>query len=180
MATASQDNHQKTMSDISDDEQMVLDDLPPKPLPPVIHYRDQFTVSASISPSRSSSLQGDKILLPPSALEALLSAASQARQQSSHSSGYGFHGSSSNADRNDGFDALPQPLTFKLSAPNGKFVYAGIREFSADEGEVALSPYLETALFDGSPDKEASLTVAFAPLPKGTFVHLRPDRKSVV
>ena len=170
-----------SMSDTSDDDQMVLEDLPPKPLPPIIHYRDQFTVSASSqSPSRLSSLQGDKILLPPSALEALLSAASRARQHPSQASSYGFHGSGSNADRNDGFDALPQPLTFKLSSAAGKFVYAGIREFSADEGEVVLSPYLTAALFgddalDAAADTTgASLTVAFAPLPKGTFVHLRP------
>ncbi|KAK6614523.1 ubiquitin fusion degradation protein [Botrytis cinerea] len=42
---------------------------------------------------------------------------------------------------------LPHPLTFRLvNSKNGNVVYAGIREFSADEGEVVLSPFLLEAL----------------------------------
>lgn len=42
---------------------------------------------------------------------------------------------------------LPQPLTFRLvNSKNGNVVHAGIREFSAEEGEVGLSPFLLEAL----------------------------------
>lgn len=162
------------------------------PSPPPDAFSSKETPAATLRPRARP--QGDKILLPPSALEALLSAAARARQQansaaasSSHGYGgrstfgslddfrsYGFrNGGASGASGGDGYD-LPQPLTFRLtSAATGQSVFAGIREFSAREGEVVLSEYLQSALgLDDNTDDR--LVVTFYPLPKGTFVHLRP------
>ncbi|EFX00533.1 ubiquitin fusion degradation protein [Grosmannia clavigera kw1407] len=130
-----------------------------------IHYKDVFT---AVPAAAHRPLQGDKILLPPSALQTLLDAAARAQLQA---------GSSSNSSGD-----LPQPLTFRLvNTANQRAVFAGIREFSADEGHVVLSPYLRAALGveddeDGGDNgnKNHLIAVAFAPLPKGTFVHLRP------
>ncbi|OHE99624.1 ubiquitin fusion degradation protein [Colletotrichum orchidophilum] len=144
-------------------------------------------------------LRGDKILLPQSALEQMLAASPRqlppssstftsydplnpyARQQQSL-----YHETS---------QQLPNPLMFRLVNPkNGNIVYAGIREFSAEEGEITLGPYLMEALglhptvfADDSATKEPSdltsgvvfdahprLTVHAKQLPKGTYVRLRP------
>ncbi|CAK7216111.1 hypothetical protein SBRCBS47491_002721 [Sporothrix bragantina] len=192
--------------DDEDDQQMQFEEPQSQQL--AIKYEEVFTIagsktnsslpsSTSASPSpqpdappRPRALpQGDKILLPPSALESLLSAAFRARQQADaknsrtaygtvnafRSFGYS-NGQGPTSSGSDGYD-LPQPLTFRLTSPaTGKSVYAGIREFSAGEGEVVLSSYLRDAL--GLEDVEGveknSLLVASHILPKGTFVHLRP------
>ncbi|CAK7265726.1 hypothetical protein SEPCBS57363_001731 [Sporothrix epigloea] len=194
------------MDDDDEDQQTQLDDQQSQQL--TIHYEERFTItrheaiissptSASPSPQRSALPlphtlpQGDKILLPPSALESLLRAASLARQQADAKNGrpvfgtvintsrninYGNNHKSNGDSGNDGYD-LPQPLTFRLTYPaTGKVVYAGIREFSASEGQVVLSSYLCDALgldqAEGA--DENTVLVTFHPLLKGTFVHLRP------
>ncbi|KAL2265965.1 hypothetical protein VTJ83DRAFT_5317 [Remersonia thermophila] len=114
-------------------------------------------------------LGGDKILLPPSALQELLNLSAA--------------------------DALPHPLMFQLVNPaNGITAYAGIREFSADEHEVVLSPHLREALGiresdripSAPPDKDGDsdmpsemldaprIQVRFKQLPRGTYARLRP------
>ncbi|OAA65483.1 ubiquitin fusion degradation protein [Niveomyces insectorum RCEF 264] len=137
-----------------------------QPQLPTVRYTDSFAVAPADrvgSPGRT--LQGDKILLPPSALEALLSAAARAGPPRTAAAEL----------------ELPQPLTFRLVNPtNQRAVYAGIREFSAAEGQVVLSSYLRTALgLDDDDDDDAStkptvLSVSLHRLPKGTFVRLRP------
>ncbi|EED18372.1 ubiquitin fusion degradation protein (Ufd1), putative [Talaromyces stipitatus ATCC 10500] len=147
----------------------------------------------------SRSLPGDKILLPPSALEQLLSAAPvvqvdnpQTNFHQQHTSifdpfnPYTFaaesraraYASSGGAQQQP---QLPHPLTFRLVNPrNGRVVYAGIREFSAEEGHVCLSKFLLHALeLDGQLEKdekeeEVTVTVHAQQLPKGTYVRLRP------
>ena len=86
---------------------------------------------------------------------------------------------------------LPYPLTFRLVNPkNGRVAYAGIREFSAEEGEAALSDFLRQALdLRGGGAKEdvtgggrkgqnaaagETITVHSRQLPRGTYVKLRP------
>ncbi|KAI0389096.1 hypothetical protein F5Y17DRAFT_155377 [Xylariaceae sp. FL0594] len=118
---------------------------------PGIRWSATFTaVSSSVD------LRGDKIVLPPSALQQLLSA------PTSHENGFDYLPSSFTsfdrrnpyADRHAQPDTsfgnssqLPNPLMFRLVNPaNGKFVHAGIREFSAQEEEIGLSPYLMEAL----------------------------------
>lgn len=108
------------------------------------------------SPSRiTKSLPGDKILLPPSALEQLLAASTVtvSGTNPSHTPFDPFNPYSLTAARQeqsqwrDTLQQLPQPLTFRLVNPKtGNVVHAGIREFSAEEGEVGLSPFLMTAL----------------------------------
>ncbi|KAK1767923.1 hypothetical protein QBC33DRAFT_62155 [Phialemonium atrogriseum] len=166
-------------------------------------------------PSRyaTKDLQGDKILLPQSALEQLLAASTTTGPSSSHtftafdpSNPYSV--AAAQQERSlyrETFQQLPHPLMFHLvNRRNGNAVYAGIREFSAEDGEVALSPYLLEALgireeelktqkpkqdgevidltadgdhdhdHDTAQDGGVSITVKARQLPKGTYVRLRP------
>ncbi|KAI5860896.1 ubiquitin fusion degradation protein UFD1-domain-containing protein [Durotheca rogersii] len=140
-------------------------------------------------------LNGDKIILPQSALEQLLSAASSAPvpAQASASTPLRHSYPSTSArppyasDNHNSHQQLPSPLMFRLvNSASGNAVHAGIREFSAQEGEVLLSPYLMEALginSDGSDgdgnnsdaaEAAARITVHAEHLPKGTYVCLRP------
>ena len=103
----------------------------------------------------SKTLPGDKILLPQSALEQLL-AASTVTVTSRRSNNTPFDPfnpyslAAARAEQSEWRDAqqqLPHPLTFRLvNTKNGNVVHAGIREFSAEEGEIGLSPFLLEAL----------------------------------
>ena len=155
-------------------------------------------------------LVGDKITLPQSALEALLAAAPvvsvQNASRNATSSFDPFNPYSFAAERyarealQDRQQQLPHPLTFRIVNPrNGRAVYAGIREFSAEEGTIGLSSGLKEALgiHDGSSSptsrestpsgdvvmtngtetsksKSETVTIHAKQLPKGTFVKLRP------
>ncbi|CAG9984394.1 unnamed protein product [Clonostachys byssicola] len=150
-----------------------------------------WSASFAILPTTNAptkALRGDKILLPPSALENLLAAST------SWTNGFGNFGQ----PPRDNFHQLPNPLMFRLVNPmNNNVVYAGIREFSAPEGTIGLSPYLADSLglkeedLKQQPepsredtmevDDEASnaptpltITVHARQLPKGSFVRLRP------
>lgn len=103
----------------------------------------------------SQKLPGDKIILPPSALEQLLSAAT-VRVPVERQRDYNFDSfnpyslAAARAEQSrwqDTKQQLPHPLTFRLvNSSNGNVVHAGIREFSAQEGEIGLSPFLLEAL----------------------------------
>ncbi|PQK17767.1 hypothetical protein BB8028_0008g02740 [Beauveria bassiana] len=140
--------------------------------PPALTWRGSYAL-LPLEASNGSSLNGDKIILPQSALEQLLSAsASQAVMQDKYTTASSH---------------LPNPLTFRLVNPTcNKSVYAGIREFSAPEGTVVLSPYLLSALGLATDDEKATTTSANSTvsqirlevhtetLPKGTYARLRP------
>ncbi|KAK4237327.1 hypothetical protein C8A03DRAFT_16120 [Achaetomium macrosporum] len=173
----------------------------------------QLNWSASFKvthPSRTAGkgLRGDKILLPQSALEQLLAASTTASYSSPHAfTSFDPLNPYSGADTRrwessqyrETYQQLPHPLMFQLvNQKNGNVVYAGIREFSASEGEVALSPHLLEALgvkvsdIEGRPPAETEgeslddkmdaglgeggiqITVKAKQLPKGTYVRLRP------
>ncbi|KAL2259611.1 hypothetical protein VTK26DRAFT_6651 [Humicola hyalothermophila] len=154
-------------------------------------------------------LQGDKILLPQSALEQLLAASTTIGPAASHAfTAFDPSNPYSVTDARRGrtqyretYQQLPHPLMFQLVNPkNGNAVYAGIREFSSSEGEVALSPFLLDALgiqesdikqcdsqpvgdgvgdfvhnTGGKPDDGGfRITVKARQLPKGVYVRLRP------
>ena len=148
-------------------------------------------------------LQGDKIILPPSALEALLSTATTIVPVEAPLQGFtgtfdSFNPHTYAAEQQlrsqilERQQHLPHPLTFRLVNPaNGNVAYAGVREFSAEEGEVNLSYFLRQALgigkaksvscADSSKTKdhiengeELRITVHAQQLPKGTFVRFRP------
>ncbi|KAJ9421140.1 hypothetical protein FOXG_02814 [Fusarium oxysporum f. sp. lycopersici 4287] len=149
-----------------------------------------------ISPSAiaTKNLRGDKILLPQSALEQLLAAA-RSRPSTTTARSDPWSYSSSDADT---AQQLPNPLIFRLVNPKNKnAVFAGIREFSASEGTLGLSPWLTEALGiqedecvspkevidleqDTAQNSERmdvdgiQIKVEARQLPKGTYVRLRP------
>ncbi|PGH13706.1 hypothetical protein AJ80_06211 [Polytolypa hystricis UAMH7299] len=120
-----------------------------------LKWTAQFTVTP---PTRTRKLPGDKILLPPSALEQLLAAApiissSPETSQSLTPQFDPFNPHTFAAERRarelaaDRQQQLPQPLTFRIvNTQNGRIVHAGIREFSAQENEVVMSPFLRQSL----------------------------------
>ncbi len=153
-------------------------------------------------------MRGDKIILPPSALEQLLSAAtvtvsSITQPATANFDPYNPHSFAAERQAREQLveqqQNLPHPLTFRLVNPtNGRIVFAGIREFSAAENAVGLSPFLRQSLgFSGGKRREDGkelqyrtevnvletqeasgtsprLTVHVQEIPKGTYVKLRP------
>ncbi|CBX99998.1 hypothetical protein IAQ61_002789 [Plenodomus lingam] len=127
--------------------------MDPESAPAELNWSAQYTLA---QPTRNTTLPGDKILLPPSALEQLLSAAPVVAVDADrpHITAFDpFNPYTYNAERQaraqfqDRHQQLPHPLTFRLVNPdNGRVVHAGIREFSAEEGEIVLSSFLREAL----------------------------------
>lgn len=172
-----------------------------------LNWSASFTVAAA-SQAAAKDLQGDKILLPQSALEQLLSASTRTGPSTSHtftafdpSNPYSVAAARQERARfQETFQQLPHPLMFRLTnQKNGNTIYAGIREFSAEEGQAVLSPYLlealginEKTLAGGSIPTAAGevvdltadegsvhetgvrITVKAHQLPKGVYVRLRP------
>ncbi|KAL7268011.1 hypothetical protein RUND412_009379 [Rhizina undulata] len=147
------------------------------PPPPSLNWSTQLSIPNLLKPTN---LTGDNILLPHSALEQLLSAS--APVGSSQSIPHDPWAPQQTAPPEQ---QLPHPLIFRLYNPaNNRFSYAVPREFSADEGEVVLSPFLREALGllddDSELRKESEggegqkVTVLSKALPKGTYVRLRP------
>lgn len=168
--------------------------------PIALRWSATYEVVAS-SDRAARGLEGDKIRLPQSALEDLLSEST--KQTTNLGSAYDPSNPYIQSARPEYSDSLagfvgqlPNPLMFRLVNPrNGNMVYAGIREFSAEQGEIALSPYLREALDakegdylkDGHTEEDAmglagAIGVTGRPqirahaqvLPKGTYVRLRP------
>ncbi|KAI1358042.1 ubiquitin fusion degradation protein UFD1-domain-containing protein [Xylaria arbuscula] len=155
---------------------------------PDVRWTATFTATLS-----STELKGDKIILPQSALEQLLAASSSSSSSSSSSTAFDRQNPYA-SHRQQGFyenplqqphQQLPNPLMFRLVNPtNGNTVHAGIREFSAREDEVLLSPYLMEALgvnpgelapaHTDPPVTAPKITVHARQLPRGTYVRLRP------
>lgn len=167
-----------------------------KPAP--LKWSESFPV---LHPSviSSKNLRGDKILLPPSALEQLLTAA-RSRPPASPDHFGRYPSIASRSVDPESSHQLPNPLIFRLVNPkNNNAVYAGIREFSASDGVAGLSPFLTEALglqdedfipasrsdtADSSDGVEANgqdmeldgvqVRVEARQLPKGKYVRLRP------
>ena len=161
-----------------------------------------WSAQLTVTPVRPSvKLQGDKILLPQSALEELLAAATTAETVPAPTQSYTstfdpFNPYSFAAEQRarsqfiQRNQHLPHPLTFRLVNPgNGNVVYAGVREFSAEVGQVGLSPFLIEALgITGKGEastvgvqggtsesgKGSMITVHVENLPKGRYVRFRP------
>ena len=163
--------------------------------------------SAQLNLTDYPGLVGDKLCLPQQALEQLLAAAPSrpstaaiARPYTNTFDPHNRHTFAAERLARSEFQyerkQLPHPLTFRLVNPsNGRAVFAGITEFSADQGEIGLSQFLKQALgleapqestnnmkapehhpsttiVDGHP--RSSVTVHAKQVPKGTFVKLRP------
>lgn len=169
-----------------------------EPVATPLKWSSQFHVSPI---SRTPPLKGDKIILPPIALEQLLSAATTTVKVESQARTADFDPFNpysvvdQRSVQGDTFERqqnLPHPLTFRLVNPqNGRIVFAGIREFSAGENEVSISSFLRESLginqksmIDGnvndddrtrsSSESDERLTVHVQELQKGTYVRLRP------
>lgn len=172
---------------------------------PPLKWSSQFDV---LAPEATPPLRGDKIILPPSALEQLLSAAtvtvlSISQPATANFDPYNPYSFAAERQAREQLveqqQNLPHPLTFRLVNPaNGRIVFAGIREFSATENAVGLSPFLRQSLgfggkkgpdevnelqhglgVNGSELQEANetvarLTVHAQEIPKGTYIKLRP------
>jgi hypothetical protein len=154
----------------------------------------QWSVQFKVAPSSSTpNLKGDKITLPQSALEQLLSAATfivptdvpaeELLSDFNTSNPYSYTGHQYRGQSYERQRHLPHPLTFRIVNPaNGNIVYAGIREFSAKEGEIGLSDFLRKSLdikdqahiTDKHKENDLRLTVHAQQLPKGTYVRFRP------
>ncbi|TVY75849.1 Ubiquitin fusion degradation protein, partial [Lachnellula suecica] len=170
----------------------------------------KWTAVFKVAPKSNKTLPGDKILLPQSALEQLLAASTVTVTSTSRPANATFDPfnpyslAAARAEQSQWRDTqqqLPHPLTFRLvNTANGNVVHAGIREFSAKEGEVGLSPFLLEALGVAEPkaksrpvsihsndagtpgapidltdeDDASRITVHAKQLPKGTYVRLRP------
>lgn len=176
-----------------------------------LKWSGQFAVTP---PATTQKLPGDKITLPQSALEAILSASRSSANTSSFSrppqprfnpyNPYSPQRGQAGEDPS-GQRELPYPLTFRLVNPSsGRVVHSGIREFSANEGEVGLSQILLQSLGISESDFETQsaqapatdlgdevtgetdetkviaqngypkVTVHSIQLSKGTYVRLRP------
>lgn len=123
-------------------------------IPSTLLWSSQFSV---LPASETPSLRGDKIILPPSALEQLLSASTLTVAQElvgHHNSNFDpYNPYTFEAERRARAEAvetrqqLPHPLIFRLVNPeNGRIVFAGIREFSAASEQIGLSPFLRHSL----------------------------------
>ncbi|KYK56555.1 ubiquitin fusion degradation protein [Drechmeria coniospora] len=169
-----------------------MDDLP------ALRWSAAYT---ALHPTLTSikNLSGDKIILPPSALEQLLAAAPSRRPTGAAFGSvdpFGAHDGGLHGGPRENGEQLPHPLMFRLVNPaNGNVVHAGIREFSAPEGTLGLSPFLMEALAvdpkhlataaesaESAVDRPTEdavplplrITVHAQQLPKGTYVRLRP------
>ncbi|EKD16064.1 uncharacterized protein L3040_003504 [Drepanopeziza brunnea f. sp. 'multigermtubi'] len=119
------------------------------------------------SSCNSKILPGDKILLPHSALQQLLAASTITVPASNRASAFDpfnpYSLAAARAEQSQWRDTqqqLPNPLTFRLvNSNNGNVVHAGIREFSAEEGEVGLSPFLLEALGVTQPAARAKANI---------------------
>jgi len=166
--------------------------------PSPLKWSSQFSV---LPAAKTPVLKGDKIILPPSALEQLLSAATTIVTSKAGLAENGFDPYNpysvaaerqARADVVESQQTLPHPLTFRLVNPeNGRIVFAGIREFSSEDGLVGISPFLRDSLgfsdkslepanqsIGDSPESASHdlsrLTVHVQELSKGTYVKLRP------
>ncbi|KAK8078710.1 hypothetical protein PG994_002517 [Apiospora phragmitis] len=132
---------------------------------PLIKWSATFAVAdPATATATAKNLPGDNIILPQSALEQLMAATTAA------SSEWESRPTPISRSRDNPyyeFEEIPVvgnqrvlgPFTFRLvNQANGNAVHAGVREFSAEEGEVALSPYLLDAL--GIDPKELSPAAA--------------------
>jgi hypothetical protein len=136
------------MDDISDDETMSPLTQHSRPLIPPSSPSPrplQWTTQYASYPIPNN--PSDRILLPPAALEQLLS--------------------STPPDTD-----LPQPLTFRIFNPrNDRFTHVGVREFSAPDDKVGIPAWISDAL---NLHPEDRVTISIRVLPKATRVKLRP------
>ena len=163
----------------------------------------KWTAQLQVIPSKPGRLNGDKIILPQQALQQLLDAVTTLipvnvglpRLMNGFSSAHPYTSLTGIGSSSPAFERqqqLPHPLTFRLVNPdNGNVVYAGVREFSAPDGQIEVSPFLYEALglkslnstkkvidldddSEEAIDNESKVTIHAQTLAKGSYVRFRP------
>jgi hypothetical protein len=111
---------------------------------------------------------GDKLYLPPSALESLLNQSlTNSDRSSSVSSPFEFNTYPATQST-----PLPSPITFEIrNVKTRNVIYGGVKEFSAEEGAVHLPQWMQKSLQLELGDQVA---LRLKELPKGTWARLRP------
>ncbi|KAI9031910.1 ubiquitin fusion degradation protein UFD1-domain-containing protein [Phycomyces nitens] len=105
-----------------------------------LQWSNQYPIQQSTSFN-----DGDKIILPASALQELLLA---------------------------GNNQLPSPLTFQLRNPlNNATIHSGVKEFSNLTNQIQLPTWMAQSLDLAD---QGNVLISFKPLPKGTWTRLRP------
>ncbi|KAF9189676.1 hypothetical protein BGZ51_009268 [Haplosporangium sp. Z 767] len=134
-----------------------------------------FVVGATIKASR-----GDKIILPQAALESIIQANVNAPPPPPPELDPSYDPTSweDHPQHNyDPFDSrkpreLPSPLTFQIRNPaNRLLTHGGVKEFSANDGQVHLPEWMMTSLSLTPGDQ---VMVKYAALSKGTWAKFRP------
>ncbi|KAJ2962192.1 hypothetical protein NQZ79_g2688 [Umbelopsis isabellina] len=111
---------------------------------------------------------GDKLYLPPSALESLLNQSVTNGDRFSAASGQFAEHSYLESQSSQ----LPSPITFEIrNVKTRNIVYGGVKEFSAEEGMVHLPQWMQKSLQLELGDHVA---IRLKELPKGTWARLRP------
>jgi hypothetical protein len=111
---------------------------------------------------------GDKILLPPSALESLLS------QTSANDFQFGgmTNATFGNSNPINLASSLPSPITFEIRNVKARnLIYGGVKEFSAEEGFVHIPQWMQQSL---NLELGDTVTLRLKELPKGQWARLRP------
>ncbi|KAG0244140.1 ubiquitin fusion degradation protein UFD1-domain-containing protein [Mortierella sp. GBAus27b] len=120
--------------------------------------------------------KGDKIVLPPSALESIIDAHARAPRPPPPALDPDYDPTSwanpppSHTDNQK--QDLPSPLTFQVRNPsNRRLTHGGVKEFSAEEGQVQLPAWMMESLSIVEGDQ---VVIQYAPLLKGTWAKFRP------
>lgn len=134
-----------------------------------------FTVGAA-----TTHLKGDKIILPHTALEAIIQAHASAPPPPPPQPDPSYDPTSWDHPPQQAFDynglrkpqELPSPLTFQIRSPaNRLLTHGGVKEFSAEDGQVRIPAWMMESLSLTAGDQ---VMVRFTALPKGTWAKFRP------
>ncbi|KAF9926635.1 hypothetical protein FBU30_003819 [Linnemannia zychae] len=139
-----------------------------------------FTWSSTFTIGQSNDItKGDKIILPQAALESIIKAYVSAPVSPNVQPVLGPESFSRAQSQYDSFDQsrsrqqeLPSPLIFQIRNPANRFlIHGGVREFSADDGQVYLPEWMMTSLALNPGDQ---VMIKYASLPKGIWAKFRP------
>ncbi|KAI7831776.1 ubiquitin fusion degradation protein UFD1-domain-containing protein [Gamsiella multidivaricata] len=138
-------------------------------------WSSTFTVGPPTATSK-----GDKIILPQSALESIIKAHAEAPppplpqfDPTYDPTSWENHPSQNyNPYESRKPQELPSPLTFQIRNPaNRLLTHGGVKEFSAEDGQVRLPDWMMSSLLLSPGDQ---VMVKYAALPKGTWAKFRP------
>ncbi|KAI1317381.1 hypothetical protein EDD11_008561 [Mortierella claussenii] len=140
-----------------------------------------FSWSATLTVGQPTvSSKGDKIVLPQTALESIIQAHATAPLPPPPDLDPAYDPTSwedhpqhrNHSDGSKRLHELPSPLTFQIRNPVNRLLsHGGVKEFSAEDGQVHLPGWMMESLTLSAGDQ---VMVKYAPLPKGTWAKFRP------